>query len=68
MKISREIAQKINPLIGNLQADTLHNISGMVGLVQDLSIFEPELHLSKHATKGFFCSCEIIHGVLNLEL
>ena len=67
MKISREIASRMNPLIGDQSGDTLNNVSGLVGLIQDLSIYEANMQLSIRATRGFFQACELIHAALEFE-
>jgi len=63
----RTLASINNPLIGGLPGDTYNNVLGMIGLLQDLSIYEPEMHLSRPATSGFFSACEVIKAAIQFE-
>jgi len=67
MKIDRETANELNPLIGDMHEDTLNNISGMVGLLQEFTTFQNEMHLSIPATTGFYNACESIRRALRYE-
>ncbi len=65
--LPREQAEELNPLIGNITADTLNNISSGLDLLMDLSVNEPEIHLTRSGTQGFFVICECLKAALAYE-
>ena len=68
MNLPRETAETLNPIIGNTSDDTLTNVIALVGLIQDITINNHELRLSKQATTGLFLVTECLQVALEYEL
>jgi len=68
MSISREEMEQSNLFVGNIPADTLQNISNMLGFFQDFSASTQKMELSKEGTVGFYIINGCMKAALNFEI
>ena len=68
MSLPEKVSVDLNPIIGNIPADTLINISSILELSQDLITQSECLELSKKGTSGMFVINCCVKAALDYEI